>query len=737
MPAAATHLVISQPPGGVTAGMPFGLTLEAEDQFGNVDTNFNGSVAVALGNGSTGSLSGTTSMMASQASPPSPTWSIRASGPISLNVTGGTLTGTSTGTVTVSSAQAAKLVVQVQPSQSATAGVPFSTQPVVYEEDQYGNLLTGDNTTQVTVYLGSGAGALEGTLSATVSGGIARFTGLADQTAGTISLLFTGGGLTSIPSVPITISPAAASKLVIQTEPSAAATAGLPFAIQPVLAIEDGFGNVETNDSSTQVTASLATGAGPLLGTTTVTVKGGVATFTSLTDDKAETISLDFADGSLTAGPSTGIAITVAASKLVIHAEPSATATAGQPFSIQPVIYEEDVFGNLITSDNTTMVTASIASGAGPLQGTTSVTMSGGIATFTNLADDTAETITLAFSGGGLTAGPAPSISVAAAAPSKLVIHTQPTETATAGAVFATQPVVVYEEDRFGNLETGDSNTLITAALATGTGPLHGTTVVPLSGGIATFSDLIDNLAESIALDFSGGGLTSSSSVPVTVNPAAASKLLITTPPSATAVVGQPFATQPDITEEDQFGNVETTDNSTLVTASLVSGSGPLQGTTSVTLSDGVAHFTDLADDTFGTIALGFSGGGLTTPSPAIIAVSDGPPSKLVIKTEASTTATAGQAFSTQPVIVEEDQFGDIETTDSTTVVTVSLASGARPVARNANRHIEQGRGDLHQPRRRPGRVDLPQVHRGRPHFTCHLADRDRSRGRQQTGPSH
>ena len=500
-----------------------------------------------------------------------------ASGPISLNVTGGTLTGTSTGTVPVTPAPAAKLIVQVQPSQSATAGVPFSTQPVVYEEDQYGNLLTGDNTTQVTVYLGSGAGSLEGTASATVSGGIARFTGLADQTAGNISLLFTGAGLTSIPSVPITISPAAASKLVIQTEPSAAATAGLPFATQPVLALEDGFGNVETNDSSSEVTASLATGSGPLLGTTTVTVKDGIATFAGLTDDKAETITLDFADGSLTAGPSTGVTVTVAASKLVFHAESSATATAGQPFSVQPVIYEEDVFGNLITTDNTTIVTASIASGAGPLQGTTSVTMSGGIATFTNLADDTAETITLAFSGAGFTAGPTPSIAVAPTAATKLVIHTQPTETATAGTGLPTQPVVIYEEDRFGNLETGDSSTLITAALATGARPLHGTTVIPLSGGIATFSDLIDNLAESIALDFSGGGMTSSSSVPVTVSPAAASKLLITASPSATATAGQPFSTQPVITEEDQYGNVETNDNSTVVTASLVSGTGPLQ----------------------------------------------------------------------------------------------------------------------------------------------------------------
>ena len=35
-----------------------------------------------------------------------------------------------------------------------------------------------------------------------LSGGIATFTGLADNTAEATTLLFTGGGLTSVPSVP-------------------------------------------------------------------------------------------------------------------------------------------------------------------------------------------------------------------------------------------------------------------------------------------------------------------------------------------------------------------------------------------------------------------------------------------------------------------------------------------------------------------------------------------------------
>jgi len=52
----------------------------------------------------------------------------------------------------------------------------------------------------------------------------------------------------------------------------------------------------------------------------------------------------------------------------VIHTQPSSTATAGQPFAVQPVIYVEDQNGNLQTSDNTTVVTVSLASGTGTLR---------------------------------------------------------------------------------------------------------------------------------------------------------------------------------------------------------------------------------------------------------------------------------------------------------------------------------------------------------------------------------
>ena len=62
---------------------------------------------------------------------------------------------------------------------------------------------------------------------------------------------------------------------------------------------------------------------------------------------------------------------------------------------------------------------------------------------------------------------------------------------------------MIYEVDQYGNLETGDSSTPITASLASGNGPLLGNTPVTVSGGVASFVGLTDNRAGIISLNFS------------------------------------------------------------------------------------------------------------------------------------------------------------------------------------------------------------------------------------------
>ncbi|MFI5460432.1 MAG: hypothetical protein ACHRXM_33870 [Isosphaerales bacterium] len=785
-PAAASQLVIhTQPSSTATAGQAISTqpVIYEEDQFGNLETGDNSKVVTATLETGTGPLRGTTTVIVSGGVATFTNLADNRAETISLGFSLGSLTNATATNIVVSPSTASKLVIQTQPSSTATAGQAFATQPVINEEDRFGNLETGDNSTVLTATLESGTGPLQGTTPATVSGGVATFAGLADEKAESITLQFTGGGLNSLPTDSIVVSPATVSQLVITQEPLATATAGQAFATQPEIKEEDQFGNIETGDNNTTITASLDSGSGPLLGTTTIVVKGGVATFKNLADDTAETITLTFTGAALTVGPSSSVAVSPAkASQLVIHTLPSGTATAGQAFAIQPVVYEEDPFGNLETGDNSTMIAATLTSSSGVLQGTTA-TVSGGVAAFINLDDETAETVTLTFTGGGLTSVPSTSITVSPAAASKvvfgqqpastaagaaitpavtvavedafnnvvsgdgstvtltlssgtfeggsstavaaassglatfgnlkidvpgsytlaatdgtltptgacnsftispataskLVIHTSPSATATAGVAFGTQ-ALVYEEDPFGNLETADNSTVVTATLESGAGPLLGTTTVAVSGGVATFTNLADNKAETISLNFTSGSLTNATSNTMVVSPATASKLVIHTQPSSMANAGMPFGAQPLVYEEDQFGNLETGDNSTVVTATLESGTGPLEGTTTVTVSGGVATFANLADNKAETIGLNFTGAGLAAGPSSSIVVSPATASKLVIHTQPSSTATPGQPFPAQPVVYEEDQFGNLETGDNSTVVTASLASGTGPL---------------------------------------------------------
>src|SRR5207245_2057191 len=82
-------------------------------------------------------------------------------------------------------------------------------------------------------------------------------------------------------------------------------------------------------------------------------------------------------------------AVAGVASSLAIPTQPSATATAGVAFAQQPVVQVLDQFGTLRSAANgvsdSTVVIAARSSGSGTLQGSTSMTASGGIVTFTNL----------------------------------------------------------------------------------------------------------------------------------------------------------------------------------------------------------------------------------------------------------------------------------------------------------------------------------------------------------------
>ena len=119
------------------------------------------------------------------------------------------------GNITVSPAAANRLVLQQSPT-TGTAGQALSPSVQVAVEDAFGNVVTS-NTSTVKIAVGSGPGSLTAgsTTSVAAVSGVATFSNLVLDTAGTYTLKATDGALTSVASGNITVSPAAASQLVI------------------------------------------------------------------------------------------------------------------------------------------------------------------------------------------------------------------------------------------------------------------------------------------------------------------------------------------------------------------------------------------------------------------------------------------------------------------------------------------------------------------------------------------
>src|SRR5205085_107565 len=128
--------------------------------------------------------------------------------------------------------------------------------------------------------------------------------------------------------------------------------------------------------------------------------------FGNLTLDKVGTgYTLTAADGSLLSATSTAFNITVAAADhLVFGIQPTST-VAGHQINPAPTVRIVDAFGNLETTDTSTVVMGiGNNPGGGTLAGSLSVQASGGVATFSNLSiDKVGNGYTLSASDGALT----------------------------------------------------------------------------------------------------------------------------------------------------------------------------------------------------------------------------------------------------------------------------------------------------------------------------------------------
>ena len=287
---AATQLVVtSQPPTTVTAGIGFGLAIAAEDQYGNVDPAFVGSVTVALASNPGGStLGGTTNLTFSNG--------LANFSGLTLDEVGSnyTLEAASSGLAPATffiptvTAAATQLVVTSPPPATVTAGSAFGL--VIAAEDQYGNVDTAfDGSVTVALADNPGGSTLGGTTVVSFSNGLATFAGLTLDAAGSgYTFQAASSGLappTSSSSLTLNVMAAAAAQLVVTSQPPATVFAGEGFGL--TVAVEDAFGNPVTDFNGNLAVAPASSAVeGSLGGALTVPVSNGVATFTGLSLDE-------------------------------------------------------------------------------------------------------------------------------------------------------------------------------------------------------------------------------------------------------------------------------------------------------------------------------------------------------------------------------------------------------------------------------------------------------------------
>ncbi|WP_164001004.1 beta strand repeat-containing protein [Pyxidicoccus caerfyrddinensis] len=674
-PAAAVRLAYVTGPGAATAGVAISPAVQVEllDAYGNRAAS-TATVAVALkANPGSTTLHGTSSVAAVAGLATFADLSINvAARGYTLEVTSGQLAAVTSGTFDVAPAAAAALAFTGQPS-NAVAGAALAPAVEVTIRDAYGN--TVPSTDEVTLALEGGAGAvLGGTVTVAAENGVARFSAVHVQKAGTgYTLKATSGALTEATSNTFVITPAAAARLAYVTGPSAA-TAGV--SISPAVQVEllDTYGNRAASTATVAVALGANPGSTTLHGTLSVAAEAGLATFSDLSINVA---ALDYtlvvASGQLESVASVTFDVAPAAAAALAFTGQPSNAVAGEALAPAVEVTIRDAFGNTVSS--TDEVTLALEGGASAvLGGTVAVAAQNGVARFSAVHVQKAGTgYTLKATSGSLTEATSSTFAISAADPAKLVVSREPSN-GTAGA--ALNPGMrVSILDAFDNLTASTAS--VTVALATNPagGVLLGTVTESAVAGVATFGAVrLEKAGTGYSLRATADGLTDATSTSFDIAPAAAASLVYRSQPT-NGVAGQALAAI-EVELFDAYGNL--TNSTATVNLSLGAnpGGGTLGGSVSQAAVAGVARFTSVnIQKAAAGYTLRATSGSLPAAVSSTFDIVPAAPASLAFLQQPSNIA-AGEPITPAVQVAASDAFGNRATNASGNV---GLALGANP----------------------------------------------------------
>ncbi len=583
----------TEPPSRVTEGFAFGGALQIEDQFGNLETGDNENVTVSLdlnGNPDSTDLGGTTTVAASGG--------VVTFSNIVINNIGNPFTLKATAASSGLSATSSNIdvvpPVLVSGSTStinATAGVGF---PLTWTaETTTGAVDTAfDGTVALSISSGPAGAPLLGTVSATAVDGVATFSGVILDIAGSYVIQASSGNLTP-GDTNVTVVAAAAAGLFLETEPPSSVQAGAAFGL--VVGAEDQFGNPTPFTGNVSLAILNNPGGSILGGTTTATFSAGLATFSGLTLNKVGTgYTLKATNSTLASATTTGITVTPApATQLVIRPSrrrapddrgrrPEVLHGRGRRGPVRQYRHELRRIGAASRRRACSPARPSRRPAAWRRSPTWSI--------------DTAGTYQIESTATGVTSVTSSNVIVVAdPTATQLVWAPEPPSQVVHGVGF---PAGLDVEDQFGNIETTYEGSVTVALHDNPTAStLGGTLTISASNGVASFSGLtISDVGTGYTLMATGDSLTSPDSIPIKVTPIPPAKLQVTTQPPSSVQVNQSPGFGFEVEVLDQAGVADPDYNGNVTVAiATSSGNNTLSGTTTIPAVAGIADFTGLS----------------------------------------------------------------------------------------------------------------------------------------------
>jgi hypothetical protein len=695
----ATNLAFTQQPTSGETGVALTppVTVAVRDQFGNTFTGDSSStVTLTLNTGTFVGGSNTATATVASGVATFNSLAVSAAGAYTLTATDGGLTSANSVSFTIQTPT--KLAFAQQPG-SGVIGSPLSPPVTVAVQDATGTTVTGDSST-VTLTLSSGTFASgSNTATASVMNGVAMFDGLVINTAGSYTLAASDGTLTGATSNAFTIT---AGTSVYVDFNSAATSFTSNF-------------TVYNNNGATNTSLSWGAALG-VQDQTGSAAGGGVQSSGSVAIDSTAVYTpsrVNLSDGLVHTISEYVTAVTglgTGDKPLQIgYLSPTSTGfNAGFSFISARILGNNNVEfqsanGAAAVSTNNTHPTGTINTGdwldlilttretaSGSFTGTFSLIDygPGGVGAGTTVLAPVSYTVT-GLTGMGTAAAVLPGWRTATPAaftghvrwdnfavdpppPAKLAYLQQPTA-ANAGTPLG--PFVVAVEDIMGHTVSTDSST-VTLTLSHDTFANGATSVsAPAVGGVATFSNLVINVAGSYVLRATDTNANLDPGyAPFTINASSAASMLAFVQQPTSSSAGATISPAVTVAVETASGSTVTSDTST-VTLTLSSGTfAGGSNTISVAAVNGVATFGSLVINAAGSYTLAASDGSLTGATSNSFAITAGAAAKLAF-VQQPTSATAGATISPAVTVAVQDANGNTVTGDTSTV-TLTLSSG-------------------------------------------------------------